>query len=65
METPIIKNNIQLYRIMEINLKNRSFLTLLDFTAEEIQYLISLALKLKRLSRMDSKNKCSAEKTLP
>ena len=24
---------------MEINLKNRSFLTLLDFTTEEIQYL--------------------------
>jgi len=48
METPIIKNNIQLYRIMEINLKNRSFLTLLDFTAEEIQYLISLASKLKK-----------------
>ncbi len=33
---------------MEINLKNRSFLTLLDFEAEEIQYLISLALKLKK-----------------
>lgn len=33
---------------MEINLKNRSFLTLLDFKAEEIQYLLSLASKLKK-----------------
>jgi len=33
---------------MGINLKNRSFLTLLDFTAEEIQYLLSLASKLKK-----------------
>ncbi|MBL7970394.1 MAG: ornithine carbamoyltransferase [Prolixibacteraceae bacterium] len=33
---------------MEINLKNRNFLTLLDFKAEEIQYLISLALRLKK-----------------
>jgi len=33
---------------MGINLKNRSFLTLLDFTSEEIQYLLSLASKLKK-----------------
>jgi ornithine carbamoyltransferase len=33
---------------MEINLKNRSFLTLLDFSAEEILYLINLASKLKK-----------------
>jgi len=33
---------------MEINLKNRSFLKLLDFAAEEIQYLIKLASKLKK-----------------
>ena len=33
---------------MEINLKNRSFLTLLDFKAEEILYLINLAMKLKK-----------------
>ena len=33
---------------MEINLKSRSFLKLLDFTAEEIHYLINLASKLKK-----------------
>lgn len=33
---------------MEINLKNRHFLKLLDFTTEEILYLIDLALKLKK-----------------
>jgi len=33
---------------MEINLKNRSFLTLLDFKTEEIHYLINLAGKLKK-----------------
>lgn len=37
---------------MEINLKNRNFLTLLDFTAEEIQYLLSLASKLKKAKAM-------------
>ena len=33
---------------MEINLKNRSFLKLLDFTAEEIHHLLNLASKLKK-----------------
>jgi len=33
---------------MEINLKNRSFLKLLDFTADEILYLINFAAKLKK-----------------
>jgi len=33
---------------MEINLKNRHFLKLLDFKAEEILYLINLAAKLKK-----------------
>ncbi len=37
---------------MGINLKNRNFLTLLDFKAEEIQYLISLASKLKKAKAM-------------
>ncbi len=32
---------------MGLNLKSRSFLTLLDFTAEEINYLLNLAAKLK------------------
>ena len=33
---------------MEINLKNRNFLKLLDFNAEEIHYLLQLATKLKK-----------------
>ncbi|HZK93715.1 MAG TPA: ornithine carbamoyltransferase [Prolixibacteraceae bacterium] len=33
---------------MEINLKKRNFLKLLDFSTEEIQYLITLASKLKK-----------------
>lgn len=37
---------------MEINLKNRNFLTLLDFTTDEIMYLIDLARKLKRAKAM-------------
>lgn len=37
---------------MEINLKNRNFLKLLDFSAEEIQYLIRLASKLKKAKAM-------------
>mgnify|MGYP003407066541 CR=1 FL=1 len=36
-----------------MNLKGKSFLKLLDFTKEEIQYLLDLAVKLKR----DKKNK--------
>ena len=32
---------------MEINLKNRSFLKLLDFTPEQIQYFLDLAAQLK------------------
>jgi len=33
---------------MEINLKGRHFLKLLDFTPEEINYLIELAVQLKK-----------------
>ena len=36
---------------MAINLKNRSFLKLLDFTPEEIQYLLDLAAELKRAKK--------------
>ena len=31
-----------------MNLKNRNFLKLLDYTPEEIEYLIDLAIKLKK-----------------
>lgn len=36
---------------MEINLKGRSLLTLLDFTSDEIQYLLDLAKELKDLKK--------------
>src|SRR5690606_18176096 len=39
---------IQQIKNMEINLKNRNFLKLLDYTAEEIHYLLQLATKLKK-----------------
>ena len=32
---------------MSVNLKGRNFLTLKDFTAEEIEYLLDLAAELK------------------
>jgi ornithine carbamoyltransferase len=32
---------------MQMNLKNRSFLKLLDFTTDEINYLLDLSIKLK------------------
>ena len=32
---------------MAVNLKNRSFVKLLDFTQEEIQFLLDLSFKLK------------------
>jgi len=37
--------------VMEINLKNRSFLKLLDFKPEEILYLIELSSKLKKAKK--------------
>ncbi len=33
---------------MSFNLKNRNFLTLMDFTPKEIQYLLDLSLELKK-----------------
>lgn len=36
---------------MSINLRNRNFLKLLDFTPEEIQYLLDVAVKLKRAKK--------------
>ena len=32
---------------MQMNLKNRSFLKLLDFTTDEINYLLDLSIKLE------------------
>jgi len=39
---------------MAVNLKGRSFLTLMDFTPEEIRYLLDLAADLKRKKRIGS-----------
>ena len=41
----------------KINLRGRSFLKLLDFTPEEIQYLIDLAAKLKAEKKKNKLNK--------
>ena len=48
---------------MAMDLRGRSFLTLKDFTAEEIEYLIDLAMELKEKKkkgifekRMENKN---------
>ncbi len=43
---------------MSVNLKNRSFLKLLDFTPEEINYLLELSIKLKA----DKKNRSEQQK---
>ena len=39
---------------MAVNLKGRSFLTLMDFTPEEIRYLLDLSVDLKRKKRSGS-----------
>ena len=57
---------------MAFNLKGRSFLTLLDYSAEEIRYLLDLSANLKSLKRAgvrgrNLEGKCIAllfEKTL-
>ena len=36
---------------MGVNIRGRSFLTLLDFTPEEINYLLDLAIEFKNLKR--------------
>lgn len=47
---------------MAIALKNRNFLKLLDYTPEEIQHLIDLAIALKSAKKTDmSKKHCSAK----
>ncbi len=42
---------------MPVNLKGRNFLTLKDFTPEEIQYLLDLSKDLKVKKRIGSKEK--------
>ncbi len=51
---------------MTINLKNRNFLKLLDYTPAEIQYLIDLAIELKAAKKKpDVKSKPWSGKTSP
>ena len=40
------------YKEMAVNLKGRSFLTLMDFTPAEIRYLLDLAHDLKQKKRL-------------
>ena len=41
-----------------VNLKGRNFLTLLDYSAEEIEYLLDLAAKLKKMKKDGVTDKC-------
>ena len=45
---------------MPINLKGRSFLTLKDFTTEEIQYLLDLSASLKGKKRAGTRGSALA-----
>jgi len=49
---------------MAVNLKGRSFLTLMDFTPEEIRYLLDLSADLKRKKRMGIKGKALEGKNI-
>ncbi|SHI66285.1 ornithine carbamoyltransferase [Clostridium amylolyticum] len=49
---------------MPVNLKGRSLLTLMDFTPEEIRYLIDLSKDLKSKKRMGIKNNLLAGKNI-
>ena len=47
-----------------MNLKGRDFLTLKDYTPEEIEYLIELAAKLKKMKRTELLNSHYLERML-
>ena len=47
---------------MGLNIRGRSFLTLLDFTPEEINYLIDLAVEFKRLKNNGVEHKWLSDK---
>lgn len=42
---------------MQVNLKGRHFLRLMDFTPQEVQYLIDLAAELKKAKKVALKSK--------
>ena len=50
---------------MAFNLRNRNFLKLLDFTPREIQYMIDLAIDLKKAKYGGYERKHLTGKTLP
>ena len=45
-----------------MNLQGRDFLTLKDFTPEEISYLLDLSAELKRSARLWNSGGCAARK---
>ena len=47
-----------------VNLKGRNFLTLRDYSAEEIEYLLDLAAKLKKMKKDGVTDKCLEGKIL-
>ena len=49
---------------MGLNIRGRSFLTLLDFTPEEINYLIDLAVEFKRLKNNSVEHKWLSDKQI-
>ena len=49
---------------MTINLKNRNFLKLLDYTPAEIQYLIDLAIGLKAAKKPDARRQTLVGKNI-
>ena len=50
---------------MTVNLKGRSFLTLMDFTPEEIRYLIDLSHELKAKKKSGTIGHLLEGKTIP
>lgn len=63
-KTIIQKIKIKMETIMAINLRGRSFLTLKDFTKEEIEYLLDLSMDLKRKKRAGIKGTLLNGKTI-
>lgn len=49
---------------MAVNLKGRSFLTIMDFTPEEVRYLLDLAHDLKAKKRAGIRNECLKGKNI-
>lgn len=50
---------------MPFNLKGRSFLTLKDYTPQEIEYLLDLSAELKKAKYIGSEKKILRARTLP